>query len=67
MTRAEETTMATPEDDDPVERQRIVLVKCIEEAYDSLRLMPGLDANGPALVWLAGKILQAKRKAGRAD
>jgi len=35
---------------DPLEKERDVLVTCVEEAYEALRLLPGLDANGPAVV-----------------
>ena len=41
------------------EQERDRLVKCVEDAYDALRLIPGLDANGPALVWLADHLLAA--------
>lgn len=41
------------------ERERELLVQCIEEAYEALHLMPGVDENGPALVWLADHLLEA--------
>ena len=47
---------------DPVEKERDVLVTCVEEAYEALRLLPGLDANGPAVVWLADQLLQIRRR-----
>jgi hypothetical protein len=42
-----------------VETERDLLVQCIEEAYESLRVIPGVDENGPALVWFADHLLQA--------
>jgi hypothetical protein len=48
--------------DNPLEKERDVLVTCVEEAYEALRLLPGLDANGPAVVWLADQLLQIRRR-----
>lgn len=45
-----------------VDKERELLVKCIEEAYEALRVIPGVDENGPALVWLADRLLQAHRR-----
>jgi hypothetical protein len=42
-----------------VEGERDLLVQCIEEAYESLRVIPGVDENGPALVWFADHLFQA--------
>jgi primosomal protein N'' len=42
-----------------VEAERSLLVQCVEEAHESLRLIPGVDENGPALVWFADHLLQA--------
>lgn len=39
-----------------------MLVRCIEEAYEALHLLPGLDANGHAVVWLADHLLEARRR-----
>jgi hypothetical protein len=47
---------------DPLEKERDLLITCVEEAYEALRLLPGLDANGPAVVWLAEQLLQARRR-----
>jgi hypothetical protein len=47
---------------DPLEKERDLLITCVEEAYEALRLLPGLDANGPAVVWLADQLLQARRR-----
>jgi hypothetical protein len=46
-----------------VEEERSLLVKVVGEAYDELRMIPGVDANGPALVWLAERLLDAYRAA----
>lgn len=48
-----------------VEKDREILIRCIEEAHESLRLMAGVDENGPALVWLADQLLQAYRRSGK--
>lgn len=42
-----------------VDAERDLLMRCIEDAYESLRLIPGVDENGPALVWFADHLLQA--------
>lgn len=44
-------------------RERDVVVKCVGEAYEALHLMPGVDANGPVLVWLAEQFIQIRRAA----
>jgi hypothetical protein len=41
------------------DKERELLVRCIEEAYEALRVIPGLDENGPVLVWLADHLLEA--------
>ena len=41
-------------------KERDLVVKCIGEAYEALHLMPGVDANGPVLVWLAEQFLQIR-------
>jgi hypothetical protein len=30
--------------------------------YEALRLLPGMNANGPAVVWLADQLLQVRRR-----
>jgi hypothetical protein len=52
-----------------VERERLLLVRCVETAYESLRLMPGVDTSGRTLVWFAGRLLLAHERAtgGRSD
>jgi hypothetical protein len=47
-------------------KERDLVVKCIGEAYDALHLMPGVDANGPVLVWLAEQFVQIHRRAEKA-
>jgi hypothetical protein len=42
-------------------KERDLVVKCIGEAYEALHLMPGVDANGPVLVWLAEQFMQIHR------
>lgn len=44
-------------------RERDLVVKCVGEAYEALHLMPGVDANGPVLVWLAEQFLRIRRAA----
>lgn len=43
------------------ESERTLLVRSLAEAYEELRVLPGIDANGPALVWLADQFLQVAR------
>ncbi|MHA6793630.1 hypothetical protein ACVGVM_08960 [Pseudonocardia bannensis] len=42
-----------------VDQERDLLVRCVEDAYESIRLLPGLDANGPAIVWFAEHMWEA--------
>jgi len=44
-------------------KERDLVVKCIGEAYEALHLMPGVDENGPVLVWLADQFVQIQRRA----
>lgn len=44
------------------ERERDCLVACVGEAYEALRVLPGVDENGPALVWLAEHLLHVHRR-----
>ncbi|GAA1270329.1 hypothetical protein GCM10009609_36770 [Pseudonocardia aurantiaca] len=37
----------------------MLFVRCVDTAYESLRLTPGMDTSGPTLVWFAGHLLQA--------
>jgi hypothetical protein len=50
-----------------VEEERDLLIRCIEDAYESLRILPGLDANGPSLVWFAENLRQAHYKSREAS
>lgn len=43
-----------------------LLVGCIEDAHEALRLMPGVDENGPALIWLADHLWQAYSRSHQA-
>jgi hypothetical protein len=43
-------------------KDRDILVQCIADADEALRLVPGVDANGPVLVWLAEHLLHAYRR-----
>jgi hypothetical protein len=52
---------------DAVEQERLLLVRCIETAYESLRLMPGVDTSGRTLVWFAGRLLLAHHRAAGTD
>ena len=47
-------------------KERDLAVKCVGEAYEALHLMPGVDENGPVLVWLAEQFIQIQRKAEQA-
>jgi hypothetical protein len=51
---------------DPLDDERKTLILCVEEAYEALRLIPGLDANGPAVVWLAEHLLEARHRLANA-
>ena len=50
---------------DTVQQEHELLVRCISDAYEDLPLLPGLDANGPALVWLAEHLLEARHQPPR--
>ena len=42
-------------------RERDYLAQCVGDAYQMLDLLPGVDPNGPALVWLADQLLRQRR------
>jgi primosomal protein N'' len=42
-----------------VSAEHELLARCIEEAHETLRIMPGVDENGPALVWFADHLRDA--------
>jgi hypothetical protein len=44
------------------ERDRECFVRCVSDAFDALKLIPGIDANGPILVWLSGQLLHSHQK-----
>jgi hypothetical protein len=39
-------------------KERDLIARCVGEAYEVLDLIPGVDPNGPVLVWLAERYLQ---------
>ena len=43
------------------EKERELIVRCVAEAYETLDLIPGVNPNGPALVWLAEQFRQLRR------
>jgi primosomal protein N'' len=45
-----------------ISAERDLLVQCLADAHEALRLLSGVDANGPALVWLAEHLLHAHRR-----
>ena len=47
------------EDPSSFERERDILIRSIEEAFEALRVIPELDVNGPLLVWLTDHLYQA--------
>ncbi|NMH95763.1 hypothetical protein [Pseudonocardia acidicola] len=42
-----------------VDLERDLLVRALEEAYESIRLLPGVDPNGPAMTWFAEHMWEA--------
>jgi hypothetical protein len=42
-------------------KERDFLAQCVGDAYQMLGLLPGVDANGPALVWLAVRAIASRR------
>jgi hypothetical protein len=47
------TDAATGQD---LDKQRDAIVRCVGEAYELLDLLPGVNPNGPVLVWLADQL-----------
>src|SRR4051812_48671527 len=43
-----------------LDKQRDAVVRCVGDAYDLLDLLPGVDPNGPVLVWLADQLRQLR-------
>jgi hypothetical protein len=50
-----------------IEQERLLLVRCVETAHESLRLIPGMDTSGRTLVWFAGRLLLAHDRATTRD
>ena len=43
-------------------KERDYLAQCVADAYQMLDLIPGVDPNGPPLVWLADQFLELRRR-----
>jgi len=43
------------------QKDRDDVVRCVEDAYDLLDLIPDVDPNGPVLAWLAEQLRQLRR------
>lgn len=43
------------------DKERDLIVRYVGEAYELLDLIPGVDPNGPALVWLAEQLRQLRQ------
>ena len=43
------------------EKERDLIARSVAEAYETLDLIPGVNPNGPALVWLAEQFRQLRR------
>jgi hypothetical protein len=43
-----------------LDQQRDAIVRCVGEAYELLDLLPGVNPNGPVLVWLADQLRQLR-------
>ena len=50
--------MTTPDED----REWDFLARCVADAYTMLDIIPGVNPNGPALVWLSDKFAQLRRR-----
>ncbi|HEU4565853.1 MAG TPA: hypothetical protein VFS05_14430 [Gemmatimonadaceae bacterium] len=44
------------------QREHDLFVQCVADAHEALRLLPGVDENGPVLMWLADHLLEAHRR-----
>lgn len=42
-------------------KERDFLASCVADAYTMLDIVPGVDPNGPALVWLADQFVILRR------
>jgi hypothetical protein len=47
-------------DGQDLDKRRDAVVRCVGDAYDLLDLLPGVDPNGPVLVWLADQLRQLR-------
>ena len=43
------------------EKERELIARCMAEAYETLDLIPGVNPNGPALVWPTEQFRQLRR------
>jgi hypothetical protein len=43
------------------ERERDLVTRCVGDAYEVLDLIPGVNPNGPILVWLAENFKQIRK------
>lgn len=43
------------------DKERDLLVRCVGEAYEVLDLIPGVNPNGPALVWVAEHLRELRQ------
>jgi hypothetical protein len=57
-TNLQESDMTTADEG----RERDFLAKCIADAYQMLEIIPGVNPNGAALVWLADQFMQVRRR-----
>ena len=44
------------------ENERLFLARCATDAFESLKMIPDLNANGPILVWMSELLFQVRRK-----
>jgi hypothetical protein len=49
------------------DKEREFVLRCVGDAYQVLDLIPGVDPNGPALVWLAEQFLEIRRRGENAS
>ena len=43
-------------------KDRESLVRCVADAFEALKMIPDIDANGPILVWLSDQYLDLHRR-----
>ena len=44
------------------EKERESVVRCAADAFEALKMIPDIDANGPILVWLSDQFLDLHRR-----